>query len=75
MLDAASTFDDAGFEVALFSAGCALDPVTARSELRKNRHRVDSSWEKVESGFGWEAGVTSCKTLRVRGGGPPHGFL
>jgi hypothetical protein len=75
MLDAASTFDTAGFEVALFSVGCKLDSLTAGSELGKNKHRVDSSGEKVGSRFGWEPEVTSCKTLRVRGGVPPPGFL
>ena len=60
MLDAASTFDSAGFEAALFSVGCALDSLTARSELRKNKRRVDSSGEKVGSRFGWEPEVTSC---------------
>jgi len=75
MLDAASTFDDAGFEVALFSAGCTLDATAARRELRRTKHRVDSSWEKVGCRLGWEEGVTSCETLRVQSGGPPHGFL
>jgi hypothetical protein len=65
MLDAASTLAETGLEVLVFSAGCKLDALTTRSELRKNKRRVDSSGEKVGSRFGWEPEVTSCKTLGV----------
>jgi hypothetical protein len=75
MLDAASTLAETGLEVLVFSAGCKLDALAARSELRKNKRRVGCSEEKVGSRLGWEPGVTSCKTLRVRGGDPPPGFL
>jgi hypothetical protein len=75
MLDAASTLAEAGLKVLVFSAGCKSDALAARSELRKKKRRVDRPGEKVGSRFGWEPEVTSCKTLRVRGGGPPPGFL
>ncbi len=52
MLDAASTFDDAGFEVIVFSVGCAVESLTARCRLSKNKRR-----------FGREREVTSCETL------------
>jgi hypothetical protein len=56
-LDAASTFDDAGFKGIVFSVGCTVTATGASSR------------------FSREVGVTSCKTLRVRGGAPPPGFL
>lgn len=74
MLDTASTLADTGLEVLVFSAGCKLNALAVRSELRKNERRVDSSGEKVGSRSGWEPEVTSCKTLLVQGGVPPPVF-